>query len=55
MIPQAVPLIENKNGWCCKTLRMYAEYLGRIGQDVLPKGEGLIEWRCKIFKQKGPR
>jgi hypothetical protein len=39
----------------CKTPQMYAEYLGRIGQDVLPKREGLIEWKCKQPKQKGPR
>jgi hypothetical protein len=31
---------------CCKTPQMCAEYLGRIGQDVLPKREGLIEWKC---------
>jgi hypothetical protein len=30
----------------CKTPQMCAEYLGRIGQDVLPKREGLIEWKC---------
>ena len=39
----------------CKTPRMYAEYPGRIGQDVLPKREGLIEWRCEPNQQKGPR
>jgi hypothetical protein len=39
----------------CKTPQMYAGYLGRIGQDVLPKREGLIELKCNPPKQKGPR
>jgi hypothetical protein len=39
----------------CKTPQMYAEYPGRIGQDVLPKREGLIEWKLQPTKQKDPR
>jgi hypothetical protein len=39
----------------CKTPQMYAGYLGRIGQDVLPKREGLIEWKLQPTKQKDPR
>jgi hypothetical protein len=31
---------------------MYAGYLARIGQDVLPKREGLIEWKCKQPSKK---
>jgi hypothetical protein len=36
----------------CKTPGMYAGYLARIGQDVLPKREGLIEWKCKQPSKK---
>jgi hypothetical protein len=46
---------EGRKKSACKTPQMYAGYLGRIGQDVLPKREGLIEWKCNPPKQKGPR